>query len=131
MEETPDFSAAFEKIQGMLASSDGQNQIQNLISMLSSSAEESTPESPNANPNSALPDSLAAIGNGLDFDTIAKISGIIQAMNTRDASPSNTFLLSLKPFLTKNRQEKLEQASRLLKITSILKAFKSNGKGGI
>ncbi len=131
MEETPDFSAALEKVQEMLASSDGQNQIQNLIGMLSASTEESTPEPDNVNHSNILPDSLSAFGNGLDFDTLKKISCIIQAMNAREDNPTNTFLLSLKPFLTKNRQEKLEQASKLLKITSVLKAFKAKGKGGV
>ena len=125
MEETPDFSAAFEKIQEMLASSDGQNQIQNLIGMLSSSEEEGSPNPDNASCGSILPDSLSALGNGLDFDTIAKISRIMQAMNSREDNPANTFLLSLKPFLTKTRQEKLDHATKLLKITSVLKAFKT------
>ncbi len=130
MEETPDFSAAIEKVQEMLSTSDGQNQIQNLISALSASAEDSSTSCDSANHNNILPDSLSALGNGLDFDTITKISGIMQAMNARENNPTNTFLHSLKPFLTKNRQEKLEQASKLLKITSVLKAFNSKEKGG-
>ena len=130
MEETPDFSAAIEKVQEMLSTSDGQNQIQNLISALSASAEDSSSSPDSTIHNNILPDSLSALGNGLDFDTIAKISGIMQAMNARESNPTNTFLHSLKPFLTKNRQEKLEQASKLLKITSVLKAFNGKEKGG-
>lgn len=130
MEETPDFSAALEKVQEMLSTNDGQNQIQNLISALSSSAEESNPKSEDSNHTNIPPHSLPALGNGLDFDTITKISGIMQAMNARENTPANAFLHSLKPFLTKNRQEKLEQASKLLKITSVLKAFKNTEKGG-
>jgi len=125
MEETPDFSAAFEKVQEMLASSDGQSQIQNLIGMLSSSNEEDSTKPDNETCGNILPDSLSALGNGLDFDTLSKISCIIQAMNSREDNPANTFLLSLKPFLTKSRQEKLDQATKLLKITSVLKAFKT------
>lgn len=130
MEETPDFSSALEKVQEMLASEDGQNQIQNFIGMLSSSAEESNPKSENSSGQNILPDSLSALGSSLDFDTIAKISGIMQAMNAQENNPANAFLLSLKPFLTKNRQKKLDQASTLLKITSVLKAFKNPEKGG-
>ena len=130
MEETPDFSAAIEKVQEMLSTSDGQNQIQNLISALSASAEDSSANQNSANPNGVMPDSLFSPGNGLDFDTIAKISGIMQAMNVRENNPANNFLHSLKPFLTKNRQKKLEQASKLLRITSVLKAFNNQEKGG-
>ena len=131
MEETPDFSAAFEKIQEMLASDDGQNQIQNLLGMLSASQEEAGTESDNANHGSLLPESLPALGNGLDFETITKISGNMQALNSRQDNPKTAFLLSLKPFLTKNRQEKLDQASKLLTITSVIKAFKAKEKGGV
>ena len=130
MEETPDFSAALEKVQEMLSTSDGQNQIQNLIGALSASAGDSSPNADATNPDDIMPESPSAPGNGLDFNTIAKISGIMQAINARDNNPANTFLHSLKPFLTKNRQEKLEQASKLLKITSVLKAFNGKEKGG-
>ena len=130
MEETPDYSAAIEKVQELLSTSDGQNQIQNLISALSSSAEDSASNPDTANHGNTLSDSLSALGNGLDFDTITKISGIMQAMNSRENNPANTFLHSLKPFLTKSRQKKLEQASNLLKITTVLKAFSGKEKGG-
>lgn len=130
MEETPDFSAAIEKVQEMLSTNDGQNQIQDLINALSASAEDSNSKPDTADHSNIMPDSLSALSNGLDFDTIAKISGIMQAMNARENDPANTFLHSLKPFLTKKRQDKLEQASKLLKITSVLKAFGSKKKGG-
>ncbi len=127
MDETPDFSAAFEKIQEMLASDDGQNQIQNLLGMLSTSTEETD----SVNHGSALPESLSTFGNGFDFETLSKISGIMRALNSEEDNSKTAFLLSLKPFLTKSRQKKLEQASKLIKLTSILKAFKAKEKGGV
>lgn len=131
MEETPDFSAALEKVQEMLSTSDGQNQIQNLISALSASAENNPPSADATGHSGIMQESPSVVpGNGLDFDTIAKISGIMQAINARENNPANAFLHSLKPFLTKNRQEKLEQASKLLKITSVLKVFNGKEKGG-
>ncbi len=121
MADNLDFSNAIEQLQTMLSGDDGQAQIQNIINMFAQSSAEST--SAPAVPSDAL--------GGLDMETIMKISTIMQTMNSDSNNPKTVFLNALKPFLKKNRRNKLEQASKLLKIANVLKAFNQKDQGGV
>lgn len=56
----------------------------------------------------------------LDFETIKKISSIIQKLNSRRDDKRCDFLLSLKPLLSKPRQQKIDSAVQILRIMDIL-----------
>lgn len=120
MAESPDLSNAIEQLQQMLSSDDGQSQIQNILDMFSSESTDNSAES-------APPPN----GDGIDFDTVMKISSVMQAMNSTNDNPKTAFLQALKPFLKESRRTKLEQASKLIKIASVLKAFRQDSKGGV
>ena len=66
-------------------------------------------------------------GSSIDFETIMKIKSIMETMNNKD-DPNANLLYSLKPYLRKSKQEKLEQYINLLKISQVTKLFK-NEKG--
>lgn len=117
MAENIDFTNAIEQLQQMLSSDDGQSQIQNILNSFTSEKDESTPSHTPRN-------------DGIDMDTVMKISGIMQAMNNTHDNPKTAFLNSLKPFLKESRQAKLEQATRLIKIASVLKSFNQSNPGG-
>ena len=129
MGENFDFSKAIEKVQEMLSDEQGQSQIENLLGMFAANQESSeTPDLPKD--NSLSLQNLPSSGDGLDFNTIMKIQKIIQAMNNQSDNTKTTFLNSLKPFFSKERREKLDQATKILKITAVLKALK-NSEGGV
>lgn len=63
----------------------------------------------------------------LDIETILKIKDIMQQMNQKNA-PRNNLLNSLKPFLRKNKQEKLDEYIKYANLLNLLELF--NSKGG-
>ena len=60
--------------------------------------------------------------NNLDLDTIMKIKSVIDSLNTQNDRNSN-LLYSLKPYLRKSRQDKLDQYINILKISQVQKLF--------
>lgn len=121
MDENTDFSKAFEQLQQMLSSDEGQSQIQDILGMLTQSSD--------ANPTPA-PEPVSS-DMGLDLNSIAKISGIIQALNSQNSNANTAFLNSLKPFLKESRRQKLDQATKILKFASVFKVIKENNEGGV
>ena len=90
----------------------------------------------NINQNSSPTDSVESVeeanipnsfGN-IDMDTIFKIKTIIDSLNQKDDKESN-LLYSLKPYLRKSRQEKIDQYINILKISRISNLFKNEKDG--
>ena len=69
----------------------------------------------NANNNSGT-------NSSIDFDTIMKIKSMMDKLNKKD-DPRSNLLYSLKPYLRKSRQDKLDQYVNLLKITQVTDIF--------
>lgn len=65
--------------------------------------------------------------NGLDIETIMKIKSIMDLMNKKD-DPNSKLLNSLKPYLRKSKQEKLDQYINILRISQITQLFNNNSK---
>ncbi len=61
--------------------------------------------------------------SNLDFDTILKIKAIMESFNEKDDIRTN-LLRSLKPYLRKSRQKKIDQYVNFFKISGITKLFK-------
>ena len=121
MADNIDFTNAVEQLQQMLSSDDGQSQIQNIINMFTSGNTDNS-SAPSAG-NGNLPD-------GADMETVMKIASVMQAMNSANDNEKTVFLNALKPFLKEHRQARLEQATKLLKIASVLKTFNQSNRGG-
>ena len=58
-----------------------------------------------------------------DMETLMKISQIMKAMNSTENNASTNLLYSLKPFLRKSKQNKIEQYVKLLKLSSVISEF--------
>ena len=58
----------------------------------------------------------------IDFETILKMKSIMDTLNSSNDQDSK-LLYSLKPYLRKSRQAKLDQYINILKITQISKIF--------
>lgn len=77
-------------------------------------SKESTDESSNSNPFGSTDPSI-----------FLKIQQIMSALNSK--SPQKDFLISLKPFLRKSRQDKMGDYLTILSVISVLESFKNKG----
>lgn len=66
-------------------------------------------------------------GSSLDFETIMKMKSIMETLNSKN-DPNSNLLYSLKPYLRKSKQAKLDQYANLMKISQVTNLFK-NDKG--
>ena len=71
----------------------------------------------------AGPDSSNSSTN-IDFETILKMKSMMETLNNSNDQDSK-LLYSLKPYLRKSRQAKLDQYINILKITQVSKLFGS------
>lgn len=130
MAEEFDFSKGIEQLQEMLSTKEGEEQIQNILGSLMGSASDTSADESNHTTNTSsaeasgqnkIGDILSGIGN---MDTLMKIQKAMNAVsNTKDSSATN-FLQALKPYLSKERRNKVDQAAKLITVTKALKAFK-------
>lgn len=56
----------------------------------------------------------------LDIETILKIKNIISKMNQSQDCPRNKLLFALRPYLEKDKQEKLEQYVKIANLLSVM-----------
>ena len=63
----------------------------------------------------------------IDIATIMKIKSVMDSFNDKN-DPDTKLLYSLKPYLRKSKQEKLDQYMSILKVSQLSKMFK-NEKG--
>ena len=64
--------------------------------------------------------------NGLDMNTIMKMSSVIQKMNNSKNDPRANLLKSLKPYLRDGKKEKLDNYINLLNVSRIAEIMKEN-----
>ena len=64
--------------------------------------------------------------NNIDVETIMKMKSIMETFNNSDNQDSK-LLYSLKPYLRKSRQDKLDQYINILKISQVSKFFNKKG----
>lgn len=90
----------------------------------SSSNKNSFEESDNSNRSSGSDFKFDGFNLGnLDFETIMKLKSVMDSMNSNN-NPDSQLLYSLKPYLRKSRQDKLDQYINLLKISKVAGIFK-------
>lgn len=63
--------------------------------------------------------------NNIDIATILKIKKIMDSINSHNSSNEANLLRSLKPFLRKNQQDRIEQCIKLLNLANCWKLFNS------
>ena len=65
--------------------------------------------------------------SNIDYETIIKIKSIMETLNKKN-DPRSNLLYSLKPYLRKGKQDKIDQYANLLKIAQVSNLLK-NEKG--
>lgn len=66
--------------------------------------------------------------NNIDIDTVMKINSAIKKMNDKN-DPRSNLLYSLKPYLRKEKKEKLDQYANLMNVAKLAELFKNDDKG--
>ncbi len=132
MSEEFDLSGAIDKVQQMLSTEEGESQIQSLIGMLTGGDNSDSCTEPQNSDQSASSQGQDDSFSGLpDIETIMKIKNIMGFMGSNKNDANAAFLNSLKPFLKKDRQKKLEQATKLMSMAKAIRLFKDSGIGGV
>lgn len=133
MGENIDFSGAIEKLQEMLSDENGQGQLQNILGMLGGNDSSDVDTSSDDNENSLSLNNLFHrndSSDSFDMDMFLKLQRIMSLIKNNKNNPQTDFLQSLKPFLKRSRQTRLEQAVKMINAIKIIKTFKSIDEGG-
>jgi len=106
--------------------------INNLVNMLKNNGFSESPDNSDSsssyNGSETSDSNNFENSNNLDFETIMKIKSIMETLNNSNDQDSK-LLYSLKPYLRKSRQAKLDQYINILKISQISKLFYQKGDG--
>lgn len=117
-----DIGSAIEQLKGMMGSEDGQDRIRNIVNMFSSGEDTSYD-----NDQSDYDEPPPSNGDGPDPETLAmmmKLTKAMGAMNNHKNSPGAELLRTLRPFLRSQRRNKVDEAVKLLSLTSVLDILK-------
>ena len=63
--------------------------------------------------------------SNIDINTFFKLKSALDKMNSK-TNPNTQLLLALKPYLKKNKKEKLDQYIKLMNLTSIMEVLNNN-----
>lgn len=122
----------FAQVNQMLQNGNIPDELKNIVNNMnnSSTANEnsSTASSKNVSNNNNSDSSSSDFNfSDIDINTILKMKQVMEAMNSNKDDPRANLLLSLKPYLKKSRQDKVEQYVKLFGIGKAFEAFGSLG----
>ncbi len=100
--------------------------INQIINKTSDNSNSSNNQNTQANQNSFTSNANSSSDFNLDIQTILKIKDIMGKMNQKNI-PRNNLLNSLKPFLRKEKQEKLDEYIKYANLLNLLELFNSTG----
>ena len=115
-----DFSSLnMENIENILSSmsSEDMEMLTGMAQSLFSSSEKkekkeaSPPEPEESNPFSSF---------NIDFKTLSRIMSVMEKLRSRPDDPGYNLLISLKPMLSEKRQDKIDEALKILSVLSLL-----------
>lgn len=112
-EEGIDLSGAMDMLKNMLSDEEGQQQIQNILSMFQGGEKEAkTP---------------GQVTGGIDpenLEMVMKVQRAMELMNHQKENHQTKLLAALRPFLKPERKEKIDRAMKLLKFTGLFEIMK-------
>ena len=126
MDENETLSNAFDKLGEMLSTEEGQKQISDILSMFS--GDENTTK---AEDNQTNQETNRQGFTSLNFDMLNTAKKLLSSSNPGKSGDKNAaFLEALKPFLRKERRNKLDGAIKLIGAASLFKELGVFTKGG-
>ena len=106
-------SLNFENLQDILGSM-SQSDMENLASLASNLF------SNGDNSQGAQQSEKQSAFDGLDFESISRIVGVINKLNSQPKDPGCELISALKPMLSTKRQKKADEAISMLRLISLL-----------
>lgn len=103
--------------------------LKNLMTMFNNFNNSNTNDDNNSN-DSSTSNTASNSDNfnpNIDINMLLKIKSIMDKMNENKNDPRSNLLRSLKPYLKKSRQDKVEQYVQLFSMGKIINAFNQNG----
>lgn len=128
--DNEDMSEIFKKLTNMINNSNNNlDNTSNDVSSDSNNFNEDTIKNifNNFNSNNQENNQTTENNFNLDINTILKMKNVMDKINSNKTDPRSNLLLSLKPYLNKNRKEKLDQYMQFLNISKVIEAFNSDG----
>lgn len=132
------------KLQGILSTKEGQDQLANIASMLNKQNEPEKPQPPPQENQGGFDfSSLAAMLSGgnnnggnngqqaestappIDMNMIMMMQKLMSSVNTNDKNTQ--LLLALKPHFSEERQAKVDKAMTMMRLISMLPMLKESG----
>ncbi|MBQ8514584.1 MAG: hypothetical protein IJ496_04225 [Ruminococcus sp.] len=111
------------KMQSVLSDPESMQQLQELASMLGAGDETEAQETQQPEQASKEPEETAEEG-GFDFGLLMQLSSL---MGRTEPDEDSALLLALKPHLREERQKKVDQALKFMKLMTIWKTLKETG----
>ncbi len=129
MSDMPDIQ---DKLNQILSNPEALKQVQSLGEQLGLSANQKTNEKAKENASTvtapAPAPSLPQISNAFSPDMLNAVTRLAPLMNSFKGDDDTTRLLhSLRPFLSLERQTKLDKAEKMLKLIRLMPLLKDNG----
>lgn len=116
-----------DKLNSLLSDPAGMAQVMQLAQQLSSSMGQTAPPQPEPEKQSSTSNFGSLLG-GIDTQTVAKFLPLLQAFSA-EQSHSTQLLQALKPYLSEEKQAKVERAARLARLITIGKRFLTEWEG--
>ena len=125
--ENNDMQNIFNQINQMLQNNDVPDELKNIVNNIKNSSDN---KKDNSNPNNTNDNSSSSNDfnfSDIDINTILKMKKVMDSMNSNKDDPRTNLLLSLKPYLKKSRQDKVEQYIKLFSMGKAFEVFNSLG----
>lgn len=113
---------AISQILGSLSAEDMENLKNAAQSMFSSGQNGETPRQNQSPPKKEQPKN-----DGFDFSSFAQLASIMSALNSEKNDPRCDLLSALRPLVGKERQQKIDQAIKMLRLISVVKVLGVSG----
>ena len=120
-----------EKLNGILSSPEGQEQLKEIAAMFSGTGAPDLAgifgqkSEPPASAEKAEPNEPGVETPQIDMAAIAGIQKMVRSMNTNDKNTQ--LLLALKPHFSEARQKRVDNAVKMLRLMSLLQMLKQSG----
>ncbi len=110
-----------DKLNQILQNPEAMKQVQSLGAQLGLTGEQKQPPKPKPPENNLM----SVLGGDDTIGTIAKFAPLLSSLNNSD--DTTRLLDSLSPFLSHERQEKLDKAEKMLKLFRLMPLLRENG----
>ena len=117
-----------DKLKGLLDSPEGLEQIKSIASSFlgkGSPEKENVKEHHNKESEHSSDSPLASLGKDIDINMIFKIKSALDSLNVNDEKFE--LLHALKPHLKPERQTRVDEAIKILRLVNLMPLFKENG----